>query len=240
MRSRLSLFTLFLYVSLSLLGCSKPADQTATSSATPDDASNASSSSAPAPAKEGRTAARTKTEAEKVKPQPQPIVVPAGTTLTVKLGQSIGSKISQAGQTFPATLASPIEIAGVTAIPAGSNITGSVVDAKPLGRFKGGASLTVTLTSVNINGTDYPVQTSSAAQTEKGKGKRTAVMTGGGAGLGAVIGALAGGGKGAAIGAIAGAGAGGAGAAFTGNKDIVLPAESALSFTLKEPVELKQ
>src|SRR5690242_21740106 len=58
------------------------------------------------------------------------------------------------------------------------------------GRFKGGASLTVTLTSVNINGTDYPVQTSSAAQTEKGKGKRTAVMTGGGAGLGAVIGAL--------------------------------------------------
>jgi len=240
MRSRLSLFTLFLYVSLSLLGCSKPADQTATSSSTPDNASNASGSSTPAPAKEGRTAARTKTEAEKVKPQPQPIVVPAGTTLTVKLGQSIGSKISQAGQTFPATLASPIEIAGVTAIPAGSNVTGTVVDAKPLGRFKGGASLTVTLTSVNINGTDYPVQTSSAAQTEKGKGKRTAVMTGGGAGLGAVIGALAGGGKGAAIGAIAGAGAGGAGAAFTGNKDIVLPAESALSFTLKEPVELKQ
>src|SRR5262249_28524197 len=146
--------------------------------------------------KEGRTAARTKTEAEKVKPQPQPIVVPAGTTLTVKLGQSIGSKISQAGQTFPATLSSPIEIAGVTAIPAGSNVTGSVVDAKPLGRFKGGAALTVTLTSVNINGTDYPVQTSAAAQTEKGKGKRTAVMTGGGAGLGAIVGALAGGGKG--------------------------------------------
>jgi len=237
MRSRLSLFTLFLYLSLSLLGCSKPADQTATSSTTPDNASNSSS---PAPAKEGRTSARTKTEAERVKAEPQPIVVPAGTTLTVKLGQSIGSKISQAGQTFPATLASPIEIAGATAIPAGSNVTGTVVDAKPLGRFKGGASLTVTLTSVNINGTDYPVQTSSAAQTEKGKGKRTAVMTGGGAGLGAVIGALAGGGKGAAIGAIAGAGAGGAGAAFTGNKDIVLPAESALSFTLKEPVELKQ
>jgi hypothetical protein len=159
--------------------------------------------------------------------------------LTVKLGQSIGSKISQAGQTFPATLANDISVAGATVIPAGSNVTGTVVDAKPLGRFKGGASLTVTLTSVNINGTDYPVQTSSAAQTAKGKGKRTAVMTGGGAGLGAVIGALAGGGKGAAIGAIAGAGAGGAGAAFTGNKDIVLPAESALSFTLKEPIELR-
>ena len=234
MRSRLSLFTLFLYVSLSLLGCSKPADQTATSSATPDNASN---SSPAAPAKEGRSSARSRAEAEK--PKPAPIVVPAGTTLTVKLGQSIGSKISQAGQTFPATLANDISVAGATAIPAGSNVTGTVVDAKPLGRFKGGASLTVTLTSVNINGTDYPVQTSSAAQTAKGKGKRTAVMTGGGAGLGAVIGALAGGGKGAAIGAIAGAGAGGAGAAFTGNKDIVLPAESALSFTLKEPIELR-
>jgi hypothetical protein len=65
-------------------------------------------------------------------------------------------------------------------------------------------------------------------------------MIGGGAGAGALIGALAGGGKGAAIGALAGGGAGTAGAAFTGNKNIVLPAESALSFKLTEAVEVKQ
>src|SRR5437016_3280642 len=84
-----------------------------------------------------------------------------------------------------------------------------------------------------------PVETSSLVRTEKGKGKRTAVITGGGAGVGALIGGLAGGGKGAAIGAIAGAGAGGAGSAFTGNKNIVLPAESALSFKLEQPLEIK-
>jgi hypothetical protein len=76
-------------------------------------------------------------------------------------------------------------------------------------------------------------------RTEKGKGKRTAVMAGGGAALGALIGGLAGGGKGAAIGAAAGAGAGTGGAAFTGNKDIVIPAESAVSFTLSQPLQLR-
>ena len=125
-------------------------------------------------------------------------------------------------------------------IPAGANATGTVVDAKPLGRFKGGASLEVQLTSINIDGADHPIQTAAVTQTEKGKGKRTAVLAGGGAGLGALIGGLAGGGKGAAIGAAAGLGAGGAGAAFTGNKEIVLAAESALSFTLSQPLEVKE
>ena len=95
------------------------------------------------------------------------------------------------------------------------------------------------LTSISVNGTDHPIETSSVVRTEKGKGKRTGVMVGGGAGLGALIGGLAGGGKGAAIGAIAGAGAGGAGSAFTGNKEIVIPAESALSFKLEQPLDLK-
>jgi hypothetical protein len=50
---------------------------------------------------------------------------------------------------------------------------------------------------------------------------------------------LAGGGKGAAIGAVAGAGAGTAGTAFTGNQDIVLNAETALSFKLKQSIEVR-
>jgi hypothetical protein len=74
----------------------------------------------------------------------------------------------------------------------------------------------------------------------KGKGKRTAVLAGGGAGLGALIGGLTGGGKGAAIGAAAGGGAGTAGTAFTGNKEIVLPAESAVPFTLKAALKIRR
>jgi hypothetical protein len=97
----------------------------------------------------------------------------------------------------------------------------------------------VKLTSVNVNGADRQIESSSIARTATGKGKRTATMVGGGAGLGALIGGLAGGGKGAAIGALAGAGAGTAGTAYTGNKDIVLPAESALSFKLDQPLQLK-
>ena len=131
-------------------------------------------------------------------------------------------------------------VGGRTAIPAGAKVSGTVVDAKPLGRFAGGASLSLRLNSVDINGMGVPITTSSVTQVEKGKGKRTAVLAGGGAAVGALIGGLAGGGKGAGIGALAGGGAGTGGAAFTGNKDIVLPAESALTFTLSQPLEIQQ
>jgi hypothetical protein len=181
-----------------------------------------------------------KTAMSNMKPEPaRPLVVPAGTVLTVRLGQTVGSKISSAGQTFTATLASPVVVDGKTAIPSGAAASGTVVDAKPLGRFKGGASLQLRLTSIAIGGADQSISTSSVVRAEKGKGKRTAVLAGGGAGLGALIGGLAGGGKGAAIGALAGGGAGAGGAAFTGNKDVVLPAESALSFKLEQPLEVK-
>jgi len=100
--------------------------------------------------------------------------------------------------------------------------------------------LQLRLNSVTVQGEQMPVQTATFTQTLKGKGKRTAVMAGGGAGLGALIGGLAGGGKGAAIGAAAGAGAGTAGTAFTGNKEIELPAESAVAFTLKSPLKIRR
>jgi hypothetical protein len=82
----------------------------------------------------------------------RPFVVPIGTVITVRLGQSVGSKISEPGQNFSATVASPVEVEGKTAIPSGASASGTVVDAKPLGRFKGGAVLQLKLTSINING----------------------------------------------------------------------------------------
>ncbi len=171
-------------------------------------------------------------------PPPPPVVVPAGTTLTVRLGQAVGSKISQVGTAFTGSVSTPITIDGKMAIPAGSNITGTVTDAKKAGRFKGGAVLSLQLDSVTVKGHQYNIQTSSFGQTSTGKGKRTAVAIGGGTGAGAAIGGLAGGGKGAAIGALVGATAGTVGAA-TGNRDIQLPAESALSFQLAQPLTLK-
>lgn len=226
MRSRLAVLTLSLCVLLSVVACSKKTDQTTDQAANSSASTQAANTPAPAP--------------EPRKPRVETVTIPAGTTLTVRLGQSVGSKISQPGQSFDATLANAVVLEGKTVIPAGANAQGTVVDAKPLGRFKGGAVLQLQLTSININGTDRSIETSAITETEKGKGKRTAVLAGGGAGLGAVVGALAGGGKGAAIGALAGGGAGTAGAAFTGNKDIVLPAESALSFKLSQPLEVRE
>ena len=229
MRSRGWLFVTSFLLLLTLVACSKPSSDSAAkptdqSTAAPSSGAGGSATSAPAAPAEA--------------PPAQPVVVPAGTTLTVRLGQAVGSKISQAGDSFSATLSSPVEIDGNTVIAAGATARGTVVDAKPLGKFKGGAVLELSLTSITVNGREKSIQTSAVTRTEKGKGKRTGVLAGGGAAVGAIIGGLAGGGKGAAIGALTGGGAGAGGAAYTGNKEIVLPAESALSFRLKSPLEV--
>jgi hypothetical protein len=155
------------------------------------------------------------------------------------LASAVGSKISATGDHFSATVAEPVEMDGKVVVPAGAEALGKVVEAVPQGRFKGAAVLRLVLQSVTIHGNPYDVKTSSVTRDLKGKGKRTATLIGGGAGAGALIGGLAGGGKGALIGAAAGAGAGTAGAAYTGEKEIVLPAESAISFKLAEPITVK-
>ena len=169
----------------------------------------------------------------------KPVTIPEGTILTVRLNSAVGSKISNKGDAFTATVVEPVVVGEKEVIPKGAEASGVVTDAVPLGRFKGGARLALTLNSITIKGTKHEIQTTGVSESEKGKGKRTATMIGGGAGAGALIGALAGGGKGAAIGAVAGAGAGTAGSEFTGNKNITLPAETSLSFKLKQPIEVK-
>jgi hypothetical protein len=230
MRSRLLLTILGLYLAIAVSGCSRK-PSTDSGNAGGNDASNSSSQ----PAADNKAAPAQTREAK-----PEPLVVPARTMLTVRLGSALGSKLSQPGESFTGTVAKDVMVGDVVAIPRDTQVTGTVVDAKPLGRFKGGAALEVRLTSINVNGADLRVQAAARTFTEKGKGKRTAVLAGGGAALGGLIGGLAGGGKGAAIGLAAGAGAGAGGAAFTGNKEIVLPAESALSFELLHPLEIQQ
>lgn len=131
-------------------------------------------------------------------------------------------------------------IDGQTAIRRGARATGTVVDAKPLGRFKGGAYLELRLDTVRADGATYQVSSNALERVEQGKGKRSAGFIGGGAGLGAIIGGLAGGGKGAVIGGLAGGGAGAAGAGLTGKRDIVIPAETTLTFRLRRAVHVSQ
>ncbi len=225
MRSRCLLSILTLYLAFAVFGCSrKPStDSDAGNTNTQNSSDNSGTqSAAPQPAPR------------------EPLVVPARTTVTVRLGSAIGSKLSQNGETFTGTVAKDVVIGDAVAIPRGTRVSGTIVDAKPLGRFAGGAELQVRLDSINLNGSELPVRAAVQTFSAKGKGKRTAVMTGGGAALGGIIGGLAGGGKGAAIGLAAGGGAGAGGSAFTGNKDIVLPAESVVSFELLHSLEIRQ
>jgi hypothetical protein len=197
-------------------------------------ASNAEEGGGPAPA---MTPAPAPQPPPPPPPPPPPVVVPVGTILTVRTNQALSTKNVQTGTAFTGTVMTPISLAGKMVIPAGSDVTGTVSDAKKAGKFKGGASLTLALDSVTIKGHKYNIVTEYFAQESKGKGKRTAAMIGGGTGVGAAIGGLAGGGKGAAIGALAGATAGTIGS-MTGNRDIELPAESALTFKLDQPLTL--
>jgi hypothetical protein len=173
-------------------------------------------------------------------PPPPPVVIPAGTLITVNLLTPVGSKVSHAGDRFEASLAEPIVAGEKVVIPKGASASGTVTTAHAAGRFKGGATLDLALDTVSVQGVPRRIQTTISAEQSKGKGKRTAGMVGGGAAGGALIGGLAGGGKGAGIGALVGAGAGTLSSAFTGNRDITLPAETLVSFKLTSDIKVPQ
>lgn len=166
-------------------------------------------------------------------PPPVRLTAPAGTTVTVTVTEQLSASKNNVGDGFTGVLAAPVKSSGGgTIFPRGAHVVGTVVAAKGRGRFKGSGALGIAVTE--IGGTT--VSTSTYEKEQAGKGKRSAGFIGGGAGGGALIGGLAGGGKGALIGGLLGAGAGTAGAAFTGNKDVVIPSESTVSFHLTAPV----
>jgi hypothetical protein len=151
----------------------------------------------------------------------------------VTVTEQLSASHNNVGDGFTGVLAQSVKTSsGAVVFPRGAHVVGTVVAAKGQGRFKGSGALGIQVTS--ISGTR--VNVSSYEKEQSGKGKRTAGFIGGGAGGGALIGGLAGGGKGALIGGLIGAGAGTAGAAFTGNKDVVIPSESTISFHLTAPV----
>ncbi len=244
----------FFYAALSLSGalllsgCSKTNNPPATGSASSAPAQTQPADNPPAPPPDQATqpapgqgsmaGPAPATAAPATPPPPAAVVIPAGTTLRVRLDDDLGSKISQPGQSFAATVADDVVVDGKVVIPRHARAAGTVIDAKALGHFKGGALLELRLERVTTEWGSYPVATSTMEQVEKGKGKRTLGFAGGGGAFGAIVGGLAGGGKGAAIGALAGAGAGTAGSAMTGNKEIFLPAETLLTFRLERSVHV--
>ncbi|MBS1802207.1 MAG: hypothetical protein JST28_02510 [Acidobacteria bacterium] len=166
---------------------------------------------------------------------PVKVTIQAGTNLAVRVDQHISVKSNRAGDTFTGEVVSPVmDPNGVAVVPKGTRVSGVIDASHSRGRIKGASTLELRLTTMTLSGTEYQLRTADLTRSKKGKGKRSAAMIGGGAGLGMLIGGLAGGGKGMLIGGLAGGGAGTAGAAMTGNKDLEIPAESVVHFKLSQ------
>jgi hypothetical protein len=161
----------------------------------------------------------------------QAVVVPAGTTLTVRLGEKLGSRISKLGQTFSATLDDDVVVDGKTVIAAGASVNGEVAFVRPGGALVAEPNVQLKLTSVNVKNADLAVATStrSFGPTARGKKKVGRLMKG-----------LFKRGK--------------AGCQFTSNselcenlmhkaagkdKEVLLADRSAYSFTLRQPLQIQ-
>jgi len=202
----------------------------------------------------GTTQAATVTPATEVTPatapaaQPDPpsapvdaasgVVIPGGTPLRVRVNEALSTRRNSRGDRFTATLVDAVVVDGQTVLPVHTPLSGHVLVSTPSGRLKGRARLVLSLDSFERDGHRYSISTTAASRVSSAHKKRNFVAIGGGAGTGATIGAIAGGGLGAAIGAGAGAAAGTVGAAVTGKKQVVLPAESVVRFTLGSPVRV--
>jgi len=166
-------------------------------------------------------------------PSPKNLTIQARTTMAIRLVDAIDSETAQVGQTFHATLDSPLTSEGEVAIPSGYNVEGHVVDVKSAGKFAGQSLLVLQLDRIAADGKSYNIETNQYRREGSSRSKNTAEKVGAGAVIGAIIGGIAGGGKGAGIGAAAGGGLGGGAQAATKSQQIKLASETVLNFTLE-------
>ena len=242
-----------LYPLLSLLlflamfsGCQKSSTQTPTptqqaageqaarhdATGTPDQSVSDNLPAEPAPTPSG--AAKKPTAAV----TPAPIVIPAGTSITVRLQQGLSSASAASGQRFEAVLEQPLVSRDRVVVPAGTPVEGHVVAAHRSGRLRHPGRLALTLDSIVMNEHAVPLTTSEVIARGGSHKKRNLGWIGGGTGGGALIGALAAGGKGALIGSGVGAAAGTTTAFVTGKKDVRFGSERVLRFRLEQEVRL--
>jgi hypothetical protein len=188
---------------------------------------------APVPAPSGPTVSAV--------PQPVSVSIPAGTMLTIRIDQHISVKTSRAGDTFTGEVVDPV-LAGDNSVlvPKGALVGGAVDVAHRRGHFKGRSLLELRLTSLTLNGTQYPLTTRDLARSKKGKGRRSTALIAGGSGLGMLVGGVASGGVGLVVGGLVGGGAGTAAAGLTGNRDIDIPAEAIVRFKLADDLVVQE
>jgi hypothetical protein len=171
--------------------------------------------------------------------KPEPVTIAAGTPVNIRLESSISSETAQTGDTFGFTLIEPLLVNGRTVATSGASGVGQVIAVRKSGRLHNSGYLRIAMSSIEIDGKQVPVQSSSIFLSGGRYVKRNVAIIGGSAAGGALIGGLAGGGKGALIGSAVGAGAGTGAAAATGKKDVSFSAERTLTFKITQPLTVE-
>lgn len=164
--------------------------------------------------------------------------LPAGTRLRIALIDGVSTTKSSPGDQFLVSLTEPVIVNGKMVIEKGTKLRGRVVDVQESGRVKGRASIRLILTDILRDGGNVQISTKPYVAVAEDTKKLDTAIIGGGAGAGAIIGAIAGGKKGAGIGALAGGAAGTGTVLATKGKELHYPPETRLSFTLASPVEI--
>jgi BON domain-containing protein len=199
---------------------------------------------APAPATPPTSATTAQSAASAPAPLPPPppqskqVVVPANTSLIIRMIDGVDSKVNRAGEIFHASLDAPLMADDRVIVPQGADVYVRLSAASSAGHMTGKSELHLELLQLEFQGRSYPLASSTYSAAGSSRGKNTAAKVGGGAAVGAIIGAIAGGGGGAAIGAGVGAGSGAVWNGVTRGQQIRIPAETMLEFQLEQPVTI--
>jgi hypothetical protein len=164
------------------------------------------------------------------------VTVPQGTSILVRMIDSVDSSVNKPGDIFHASLEDDLRIGDVVVARKGADIYGKLMQVKSAGRLTGKSELALELTGIRtLNGEIQPVVSGTYEEAGKSRTGQTAKRAVGGAVIGAVIGAIAGGGGGAAKGAGIGAAAGTGVTLITHGEQIKIPSETLLQFQLAQP-----
>ena len=166
------------------------------------------------------------------------IMIPADTSVTIRMIESVNSETSRLGQTFRASIDEPVFVNGQEVIPRGADVLTKLVADQQSGKIEGRTALTLALSTITINGRPVDVTSTDVKTESSSRGARSAKVIGGATALGAIIGAVAGGGNGAAIGAGSGAAVGTGAEVLTAGQKVRIPSETRLTFRLQNPVQL--
>ncbi len=172
-------------------------------------------------------------------PEFRTVTVPSGTTIPVRITQTLDSATTQQGQSFSGVVATDIMADGLVAIRQGAHVSGRVTAVQEAAHYKGNSLLSIELVNLSRGGDSLAISTQPYSVQGKGRGKNTIAKVGGGAAVGAILGGIFGGGKGAAIGSVAGGGVGAGANTVTRGEQVTIPSESLVNFSLTNTLSIR-